>query len=312
MSGIVIYEMPESMSGSITREQGQNSVKEVRRRLCIGQCGSFDHAELEIRPYLPEYALAGGSYWNRANLSIQPVGNGYFDVTATYRTLVPPDGGGGEGQGQGGQPVPGSVSWDTTGHTEHITQALEVAAYGSGDDPPSFAGAINVQGDTVAGLDVVRPSMVYSETWVLPISLAMSCTFLGNVYRLTGTVNADPFRCFEPGECLFLGARGQWQEDQPYVSVSFDFEARPNDPQYQPWENSDDIIEKKGWEYVWILYKGDVNADTLVKFPRAAYVCKVYREESWGPLLIAPLSIAAARGGIQGNPPAAGGGGFGN
>lgn len=299
---VVVYEVLDSMSGSVQKEQGQAVVKEVRRRYVIGQCTSFEDCVSQIEPYAPVYCIANNSYWMRGTLAINGIGNKYFDVTATYRTLVPAD----QGQGQPPEYVPGSIGWDTTGHTEHITQSLPTQER-IPQEAPDYQGAINVSGDAVQGIDVVRPAFRYSETWILPVGSVLDCDYLGNVYRLTGTVNNDPFRCFDPGEALFLGARGQWQEDQPYVAVTYEFEARPNDPNYYPWEGAGGTFDKKGWEHIWIKYEDDVDANSLVKVPVAAYKSKVYRQESWVALGIADQLIGQTVTGLTPNVGATGG-----
>jgi len=293
-----VYEVMDSMSGSITKELGAASVWEVKRRYVVGPCLSFDDCASAMENYAPMY-VAGNFGWQiRSSFSATSVGNGYFDVVATYRTLNPV-GGAADYQGGGGgaaEYIPGSVAWDTTGNREHITQAIEQESFP--DDAADFEGAINVSGDSVQGIDVVRPAMRYSETWVMALEKAMNCNYLGNIYRLTGTVNANSFRCFDPGEVLFVGARGQWQEDQPYVSVTFEFEARANDDEYYPWQGYGGTITKEGWEHFWIRYEDGVDAQSIIKRPIAAYKSRVYRKKSWSALGIESLSIGGPRSGI--------------
>lgn len=303
---VVVYEILDSMSGSVQKEQGQSIVKEVRRRYVIGQCESFNDCVTKITDYAPMYASDNQSYWVRGNLSVNGIGNKYFDVTATYKTLLPIEQQGGSQT----DPVPGAIGWDTTGHTEHITQALSqesIPAQGA----PDFEGAINVSGDSVQGIDIVRPCMRYYETWILPVATALDCNFIDSVYRLTGTVNLDDFRCWDPGEVLFMGARGQWQEDQPYVPVTFEFEVRPNEQNYYPWEGAGgNFVLKKGWEHIWILYEDKVDANRLVKHPIAAYKSKVYPEKTWDGILIGDYTIGQLVTGQVFNPALTGGGQF--
>lgn len=287
---IQCWEMLDSMSGSVTNEQEQGEVREVRRRFLIGKCQGFNDAVAQIESFAPSYVSSDGAgiYWVRRQLDVNSVGNQYFDCTAVYQTLVPKT----PQQGEGGSenPVPGSVSFDTTGGTEHRTQALEQSKWPV--DAPDFKRAINVSGDTVNGLDVVAPCMRYSETWILPTSIVMDCGFIGAIYSLTATVNAQQFRCFEPGECLFMGARGQWQGDQPYATITFEFEARPNQEVDLSYELGNVLFTKEGWQHVWFLYATETDQDSLIQMPRAAYRDTVYKKESWAPLLISDTSPA--------------------
>jgi hypothetical protein len=293
-----VYEVIDSMSGSITKEVGQAVQWEIRRRYVVGVCESFDDCVTTMQPYCPMYVQGNFGVQVRSALSVSGVGNGYFDVVATYQTLQPA-----QGDNNNGQPppfTPGSVAWDTTGNREHMTMAISQLRYPA--EAPDFEGAINVVGNSVQGIDVVRPAMRYSETWIMPAQDAMQCNYLTAVYSLTGTVNQSTFRCFDPGEALFLGARGQWQEDQPYVAITFEFEARPNDDNYYPWIGYGAGIEKEGWEHFWILYEDGVDADTIIKKPVAGYMSQVYHKANWAGLGIGSRTIGAGATGVSPQP----------
>ena len=301
------YELMDSMSGSITNESEGGEIREVKRRYVVGRCtGGFNEAVDEVSKYAPPYVESDGAglYWVRRRLEVSGIGNAYFDCTATYQTLQPkppPDPENPEEEDF----TPGSIAWDTTGNTEHITQGLDTEdRYGT---DVNFFSALNVSGDSVQGLDVVRPGLKYSETWIIPAQVAVSCGFVGTVYRLTGTVNLNTFRCFQPGEALFLGARGQWTGDQPYVSVTFDWEARPNVTDFSVSGISP--FAKEGWEHVWIQYAPETNGGSLIRMPIAAYKNRVYHKKSWSDLGMIAGTIGKPKAGANGQAPAAGGGG---
>ncbi len=300
---IVVYEMLDSMSGSVSNDLEQGETREVRRSYVIGQCEGFNDAVAKIEDYAPQYVTADGAgiYWRRSRLEVNGIGNKYFQVVATYATLVPKSDGGGP---PGTNPVPGAIAWDTTGHTEHITQSLATARFPAG--APDFEGAINVSGNTVGGLDVVRPCLRYSETWIFPASVAISPAFLGAVYQRTGTVNLNTFRAFQPGEALFMGARASWQGDLPYVAVTFEFEARPNGEWYS--QGFGQVIPKEGWQYVWLLYETAENNDRLVQRPIYAYKETVYEKKDWSGLRIGSTIGAAQQGAAGALPNVAGAG----
>ena len=304
---IKCYELSDSLSGSVNNDGEKGEVREVNRRYVIGRCeDGFNQVVLEMEDYAPRYVQADGAgiYWVRKRLQVNGIGNAYFDCTATYETLQPKPP---EPNEQQNDFKPGSIAWDTTGNTEHITQSIDDSDVSIPEEAPDFSGAINVSGESVSGLDVVRPSLRYSETWILPAQVAVSCGFVGAVYRLTGTVNKNQFRCFAPGECLFMGARAQWQGDQPYVSATFDWEARPNNPEY--YVKGLGMLDKKGWEYVWIRYEAETSSGSLVRQPVAAYKNRVYHEKSWADLGMIAQSIGGPRAGAAGTPPVAGGNG---
>lgn len=287
-TAIQCWELLDSMSGSVTNDSEQGEVREVKRRYLIGPCEGFNDTVTQITAYAPDYVdNGGGLYWVRKRLDVNSVGNQYFDCTASYDTLQPKQG---REDDNGGNGVPGAVSWDTSGHTEHKTQAFGQSRYPP--SAPDFEKAINVSGNAVNGIDVVAPGMKYSETWIMPISVAMSCTFIGAIHSLTGTVNDAAFRCFDPGEVLFLGARGQWSGDQPYVAITFEFEARPN-----VQVNLDDALgvsfDKDGWQYMWFLYETAEDADRLIQRPIAVYVDTIYERKPWTDLLITAVAPCA-------------------
>ena len=306
---IQCYELVDSMSGSISNESEGGEVREVTRRYLVGRCtGGFNQAVDEVSRYAPAYVESDGYglYWVRKRLEVKGIGNAYFDCTASYQTLQPkpPDN---PNNPQQDDFTPGSIAWDTTGNTEHMTQGLDDENRYPGNAPDRFS-ALNVSGDSVQGVDVVRPSLRYSETWILPAQVAISCDFVGAVYKLTGTVNKNVFRCFQPGEALFMGGRAQWTGDQPYVSVTFDWEARPNVTDF--YVNGVAMFEKEGWEHVSIQYAPETNGGSLIRLPVAAYKNRVYHKKDWSPLGMIAGTIGGPRAGATGQNPAAGGNGI--
>jgi hypothetical protein len=301
-TNIAVYELADSGTGSVSYDFEAGENRECTRRFLIGQCDGFNQAVELIEPYAPQYILAGyGPFWTRRKLDIKPVGNRYYDVSATWSTLLPrfeasDDGGGGGG---GEEPLAGGIAWDTTGHTTHITQAFGTTAYPAGG--PDIYDAINMSGDSVNGLDVVRPSLRYSETWIVPAAMAVGGQFISSVYSLTGTVNNAPFRFFDAGEVLFMGARAQWQGGDPFVAVTFDFECRPN--RTAEYVKGIAQFPIKGWQYMWVMYEPKNESDRLVQMPIYAYVQDVYQEKDWTPLMIPGLQPAKPKRARSPKPP---------
>lgn len=308
-----VWEASDSMTGSLTKELGQAEVVENKMRLVAGQITSVFDLLNGIQPYCPVYIPYPGAWWIRKRLEWANLGNGYFDITATYSLMSNQGGSGGglEGGGEGeGQYYPGSVSFDTTGQTRHITQALSQEAFPP--DAADFQGAIGVSGDSVNGVDVVSPGMRYSETWVVPVYSVMDPAYIKDLYELTGTVNNSTFRCFDEGEALFIGARGQWTDDSPFATLTFEFEARANDYEWYPYQGyTEDAGTLEGWEHVWIRYEDATDANTLIKRPVAAYKSRVYKKKSWEPLGISQGGIATPKVPQNATPGQAGGPGLG-
>jgi len=286
-----VYELRDSESGSVDSENLEaGEVWNVTKKYLIGQCpGGMGEVKDAIAGYLPRYVQASSGYWRRKSLSIKGVGKQCFECTGEYTTLVPVAAGGGGGEGS--QPedsrqfVPGSISWDTSGFTEHVTSALSERVVG-GEGADDFGGAINVQGTSVQGVDKVVPAMKYSETWIMPAQVGMSEAFVKAVYTLTGTVNASQFRAFSPGEALFMGARAQWSGDQPYTTVTFEFQARANDPAF--YVKGITATNKEGWEFPWVVYyQSSTASGFLVQRPACLVIDQIYQKKDWSGLGIA-------------------------
>lgn len=280
-----VYELRDSESGSVDTNVNEGSeVWNVTKHYVIGQCpGGMLEVKYAIVDYAPRYWQTETGYWRRTKLTIKGLGKAIFDVVAEYTTLTPtfnekerepPE--------DTRQFVPGSLAWDTTGNTEHITTAYGERVFGSDD---TFSNAINVSGTSVQGIDRIVPGLKYSETWNMPTQVGVSVDYVKAVYTLTGSVNKTKFRAFEPGEALFTGARAQWQGDQPYVPVTFDFSIRANDPNYTVSPLG--TTTKKGWELPWIVYESQTNGrGRLIQVPACVVIDTIYREKDWSSLLI--------------------------
>lgn len=289
MSGYQVYELRDSESGSVdTSNFESGEVWNVTKKYLIGQCyGGMGEVKDAIADYAPLYWSTGSGYWKRTNLSIKGVGRACFECTADYVTLQPAASEGGDDGNDdsgGGTFVPGQIAWDTTGNTEHRTSAISERVVGSDDH---FYGAINVNGTSVGGIDVVVPGMKYTETWIMPAAMGLSTGYAKKVYELTGSVNKEKFRAFEEGEALFLGASASWSGDQPYTTITYQFQIRANDPDFY-FEGELPHTTKEGWEYPWVVYRQEAaTSGILVQKPRCVVIDEVYKKKDWAGLGIA-------------------------
>ncbi len=170
-----------------------------------------------------------------------------------------------------------TTSFSTTGKTERITQSLSTASYAlSGWTAPDYGGAIGVTPNGVEGVDAVVPAFVFSETHYFDTSIEAL-----TLRDLTGTVNADVFRDFDPGEVLFEGAEANYRSDLAKWEVVFYFRAGKN----RTAANGNALtigsitnIDKKAWDYLWVRYEptNDATAGCIVQTPVAVFVETVY------------------------------------
>jgi hypothetical protein len=186
-------------------------------------------------------------------------------------------------------PLKRARSFDTSGGTQHVTESksgADTASYAAGGSTPtSMGGAIGVDDNGVNGVDIVVPSLQWTESYDVP-STYVTSAYIRNLAILTGSVNQASFRGFAAGEVLFVGAQGthEWDDQRgngPW-SLSFKFIASPNrgSGKTLPAVTVGDItgVEKAGHDYLWIRYSSveDSTKAQLARRPIAVYVDKVY------------------------------------
>lgn len=189
-------------------------------------------------------------------------------------------------------PIKRARSFDTTGGTQHITQACSVGSGGTLDFEKRFpsgatnmSGAIGVDSNGVNGVDIVVPQLQWQESYDVP-NAYVTAAYVRGVAGITGTTNNASFRGFDAGEVLFLGCSGsqEWDDQKgrgPW-SLSYRFVASKN----VTGQTIGSItgIEKNGHEYLWVRYEDAVSGSTLLKQPKAVYVSKVYKDSDFSAL----------------------------
>ena len=166
------------------------------------------------------------------------------------------------------------VSFNTTGATTHINQALATrGTYAApGKTAPNYRGAIGVSDSGVAGVDVTVPAFEFSVRKKFEF---VSTSYLLACVAMTGRTNVGPWSIFSPGEALFLGAEGG-EDEQNWVDITYHFAARPNQPTLSIGNIG--VIDKRGWDYLWVKHDEEVVGDRVLQTPAAAYVEQVYPE----------------------------------
>jgi len=181
----------------------------------------------------------------------------------------------------------GDWSWDfdTTGGTVHITQAREEVSRYPSATAPDQQGAIAVDDGEVRGTEIVIPAMKINVRFRHPQG-QMSLARAKQLANLTGTVNSTPMLEFEPGECLFLGARGaNGSNAETSVDYSFAMAANESDRSIGGIAG----VAKKGWEVAWIRYEDTITTadgkEQKTRTPKFVYVDRVYEEVDLATLL---------------------------
>lgn len=227
--------------------------------------------EIEVRTLALDNANTPAIYngmYRRVVEIAERISNDTWKVVVRYELPTP------DNQDQN-QPV---TSFDSTGGTQHITQSIQtVGRYGPAAST-LLGGAIGYDGESVNGVDITIPVWNWQETLYFSDSQVNQYAY----YALTGSVNSDVFKGYQPGEVLFMGASGQKRGD-PWIinpnnkwEVTFKFAASPNLSGISVGAITG--INKKGWEYLWVQYGEDVDssAKIRIKKPIAVYVEQVY------------------------------------
>jgi len=178
--------------------------------------------------------------------------------------------------------------FDTTGETQHITHSLNtVSSHAANGQPTDYKGAIGVTKDNVEGVDITVPTFGYTVTRTVKSS-DMDQAYLETIEELTGSTNNGPLTIttddgatlsLATGENLFLGAQGEYRAAEDDWRIRFKFaKSRNKTVDVGPMAG----IGKKGWEYLWVRYaqEEDANAKRLATRPIEAYVEQVYKEKN--------------------------------
>ena len=182
--------------------------------------------------------------------------------------IAPPTGGGGTGL---------ISSFDTTGGTLRRLQALaSIKTYmkdpifgGQTEVANPFGGLIGVNPDgSVDGTDIPSRVWTWEETKEVPND-DVDLAYLRLLFVLSGTVNSVDYRIYEPGENLFLGARGSRQGNGGWT-ITFFHAASPNVTDLTIGEFTG--IAKRGWDYLWVYYSEVENVTQKMILPKGHFV----------------------------------------
>ncbi|MEQ8785137.1 MAG: hypothetical protein RIC55_02525 [Pirellulaceae bacterium] len=277
----IIFEKFESRSGA----EGPSASAE------LGYIIQGTDDDSEVRTVVDLAAPQVHELLKRLDYTIKPLGPQLWEAAVHYG--LP----GSESQTPPQEGDAASISFDTTGGTQHLDISRRtvtsdtVPQQGEQDPPtpPDHKGLIGANDDKIEGVDVIIPTLRFSETHYLS---AITFAYLNLLYRLTGTVNSDVFRGFSPGEVLFAGAQGSQKQGGP-AEITYNFDCSPNVTNLVLGDMT--VPFKAGWDYLWVKWEEfyDATAKALVKRPRYFYVEEVYPREAFAQLVFGPLPPGA-------------------
>lgn len=265
---VEVIETYESRKARFDRDRTNDSI-ELTFKLAGSESDVEAHAALQqIAP-----AFYGGLLFQ--SYELEHLGGGVWEATAEYNLKLdrtPQE------QGSQSEPQNNQVSFDTTGGTEHITQAITQLGYASFPAlAPDLGNAIGVDGENVNGVDVVTPQLRFQETWSWN-NAVIGTNYIKMLRDLTGTTNNRPFRTFDEDEVLFLGATGSKKSILVWEIV-YNFAVSKNKAQF--FVHDIEVNTKGGWDYLWVRYKDEVQLNNLIKRPSQVYVAQVYEQSDF-------------------------------
>lgn len=227
----------------------------------------------EAQSAIPLTFFNGTVLLYRTELKIDRAAEEIWNVSITYGTPQ-------EQQSQSNQF--GSESdfnqqFEIGGGTQRITHANETVQKYTNAGPGTgvgFGEAINVTESGVEGVDIIVPTLSFSETrnFVASEMPALRAILFG----LCGRTNSAPFLGFDVGEVLYAGASGGLTGGNTFGDVTHKFIASPNLADITVGNING--ISKKGHEYLWIfsVEELDPGTNTVRIYPKQATVVRVY------------------------------------
>ncbi|MCA8952910.1 MAG: hypothetical protein KDE27_25595 [Planctomycetes bacterium] len=256
---IEVIERLDSRRLVASRDGAQSSLD-----LVVTATGSSSETAIKqaIDAWSPAVTGNGPPFFYKQSIAVSCVGEEVWEGVVHYDTTVPSV-----------LVAEESLEFDTTGGTQHVTQAIAT----NGIYPPSapnFQGAIGVSDSGVEGVDIVVPN----HTFALTRQFAeVSVAYQQVLADLTGKINALPFKGYDAGEVLFLGAQGKRESNTQFPwTLSYRFAVQRNRANFAV--GGIVVSLKYGWDYMWIRYRWDTDdlAGRLVQVPDAVYVEQVY------------------------------------
>ena len=300
----------DSGSGQVSTSTDGLMSRDVTMRWLVHSIENYAAAETKAATLAPLYY--DGHV--RTSLTPRPVGNGWYEIEATYGNAgieAYPDNFGLSGPG-GVKMIPAGLSVDTTTKNEHITTAwvdndgdkpICTGYAETGQTAPDSEGAINVSGGRVGGIDVAVPSFSWTETWLVPAwylvngkkpeqaaiatspgDPGLSTPYGIRLHDMGGSVNKEVFRSFKAGEVMFLGAKFDTNRSSTLVPVSYAFTATANRTNFKIGNVT--VAKKDGQDYMWISYADASASGSAVKRARYVYVDQTAPRKSFTDLEI--------------------------
>jgi hypothetical protein len=295
----------------------QSTTKPISAQLSWKAWGSSTKSEVEAAAYniSPFYVLVGGYNVPRQAIKVDPDSSAnsssMWVITADYYLSV--------------FPVQYSTTGGTAKITNPLSRRAVYLSggSGSGSDGSGIPG-IGWNGQEYEGVEVGRPNFTWTETHTFPIQLILNWDYANFLATITHSVNDSTFRGWDAGEVKFDGVvNGGVQKNEIQGDIQYQFSVSPNSYRYtdtsmasggsgsytysgpgysdgsgtitygKVGSNGSGIsigdisgIQKRGWDYLWVMYEDDATATiggkkVRVKKPKAVFIDQVYYDSNF-------------------------------
>jgi hypothetical protein len=215
----------------------------------------------------PTMIVAAGQALYRQDIRLDCLGFDVWDVVVPY---------GKQDRATGSY----RFSFSTTGGTVNIKQAkAHVAVFPAGK--PDNKGAIDVEGDTVHGAEIVIPALKLTYAFKHPLGVVNESLAV-ILARNTGKTNSAPWHGFKIGECLFLGATGADGSD---AEAEVTYEIAASEEMTNAAVGAITGVNKKGWDISWNSFEAVAAGGKPTRTVEYISVERVYDSFSFATVL---------------------------
>ena len=182
-------------------------------------------------------------------------------------------------------------SFDFTTQNQKITHSLETVSkvcLDGANKCPDFHGAINFDGKTIHGVDMMVPTGAITEKWTVPASV-ITDEYRRNLALMVGRTNNAPWRGYSEEELLFHGVAGSistHDSNKDKVKWTLSYKWLVSRTEQNLFVGGLIVLEKRGWHYLWTYTKEGISTvdgkNFPTRLPYAAFVEKVYPDDDYG------------------------------
>ncbi len=184
-----------------------------------------------------------------------------------------------------GESKESTLNFDCTGSTRKMLYAYDTRII-RGPDPGNAIGWNGMTGSDmeIAGVDV--PDGVSRETYSRVIKMSrLTNDYKRLLIKMRGCVNLKPFKGWQKGEAMYIGATFQGVLDsKALITVNYNFQINLDEENVKV--GGVNVGNKKGFEYLWAFYRAErAEGESPRRLaPDGVYLSQVARYADFGAL----------------------------